>query len=55
MTGMITWYFLAAPEGLRLENMYIVYSIGALSFVLALVAIGIKNIKVNKEISEMSM
>ncbi len=55
MTGMITCYFLAAPEGLRLENMYIVYSIGALSFVLALVAIGIKNIKVNKEISEMSM
>ncbi|WP_297433887.1 aromatic amino acid transport family protein [uncultured Cetobacterium sp.] len=52
MSAMITCYFLVAPEGLKLDNMYLVYSIGILNFILALIVIGLKNARVNKQLDK---
>ncbi len=52
MTAMIGCYFLAAPEGLRLENMYIVYTLGVILFILALVAIGVRGVKVSRKMDK---
>ena len=55
MSGMIACYFLASPEGLKIENTYFIYSTGIIVFILTLVTIGIKGIKVNKKLEKLKI
>ncbi|MCQ8211336.1 carbon starvation protein A [Cetobacterium somerae] len=55
MTGMVACYFLVAPEGLKVENTYFIYSLGVVVFILTLIVIGIKGAKVTKKIEKLNI
>ncbi|MGL4653047.1 carbon starvation CstA family protein [Cetobacterium sp.] len=51
MTAMISCYFLAAPEGLKIANLNLVYTLGIMTFFTSLILIGLKGVKESKKIT----